>query len=296
MQVSCVAARYAEACDCGSVPDMQLGERPQQASFTGVRLYPSKPDPRTTVQALDRGLSVLAAISDADKPCGVSEIAHAVGMTRTAARRFILTLEYLGYAASQAQGYVLQPRVLELGEAYLSSQPMAEMARPHLKELATEVAETVSLTVLHQGLVTYVDRVQAARILAINIVVGSRIPAYATATGRVLLAGLEESDLDAYLSALQARCYTENTETNVGEIRKKVLQARKQGWFLADQQFRSGICSLAVPVQNDRGATLAAVNISASASRITEEALKSQFLQPLRQTADKISISLAGSI
>lgn len=258
-----------------------------------MQMCASKPDFGSNVRALDRGLKVLAAISDADRPCGVTEIADAVGMTRTAARRFILTLEHLGYVAFQGQGYVLQPRVLELGEAYLSNQPLVAAAHPHLEELAAEVAETVSLTVLHQGLVTYVDRVQATRILAINIVVGSRVPAHATATGSVLLAGLEEPALDAYLSALQAQCCTKNTETDVGQIRQKVLEARNQGWFLADQQFRSGIRSLAVPIKDSRDATLAAINISASASRITGKDLKKQYLEPLRGTAEKI-VAAAG--
>ncbi|NMR32113.1 IclR family transcriptional regulator domain-containing protein [Crystallibacter degradans] len=273
---------------------MEPDEKRSQAGFAQARTNLSNSDPGSSVKALDRGLKVLAAISDAGRPSSVSEIALAVGMTRTAARRFILTLEHLGYVASQGQGYVLQPRVLELGEAYLSSQPLAAAAHPHLKELAAAVAETVSLTVLHQGLVTYVDRVQASRILSINIVVGSRVPAYATATGRVLLAGLEEAALVSYFSALQAQCYTANTETDAGEIRKKVFEARDQGWFLADQQFRSGIRSLAVPVKDGRGATLAAINISASASRVTAEDLKNQYLEPLRQTAEEIAAAVTG--
>lgn len=276
--------------ECAKVPVMQSVDLPPQTLSADV----STGGAHTNVKALDRGLKVLTAISDSSGPFSVSEVAQAVGMTRTAARRFLLTLEHLGYVALQGHGYVLQPRVLELGEAYLSNYRLGAVAHPFLEELAAAAAETVSLTVLHQGLVTYVDRVQASRILAINIVIGSRVPAYATATGTVLLAGLEEGALEGYLSALRTFDHTEGAaETSVTEIRNNVFEARRQGWFLADQQLRSGIRSLAAPVADGQDRTIAAINISASASRVDMEELKSQYLEPLRETAEKVSAAAA---
>ena len=245
------------------------------------------------VEALARGLSVLKAFSNQDRTLSVSDVAELVGITRTAARRFVLTLEYLGYLSFDASGYSLRPAVLELGDAYLLSHKLPAVAHPHLASLVQQVGETASLTVLHQGRVIYVDRVHADRVLTVNIIIGTSLPAYATATGRVLLSGLTDAALDEYLESLVPESLTDNTAIDVEEIRKRIAAAREHGWSLADQELTEGLRSIAVPVRNADGTIIAAVNVSAHATRVSAEALRATVLPHVERAAAGIADSIA---
>ncbi|MFH5878773.1 IclR family transcriptional regulator C-terminal domain-containing protein [Arthrobacter sp. NA-172] len=247
------------------------------------------------VEALARGLSVLKAFSNQDRPLSVTDVAELVGITRTAARRFVLTLEYLGYLSFDASGYSLRPAVLELGDAYLLSHKLPTIAHPHLASLVQAVGETASLTVLHQGRVIYVDRVHADRVLTVNIIIGTSLPAYATATGRVLLSGLPDAQLNDYLESLVPESLTENTTMNIGEIRKRIAAAGEHGWSLADQELTEGLRSIAVPVRNAAGGILAAVNVSAHATRMSTEALRTTVLPQVERAAAGIADDIAAA-
>src|SRR5512139_1746855 len=147
------------------------------------------------VQSLERGLAVIRAF-DRDHPeLTLSEVATATGVTRAAARRFLLTLAELGYVRSDGRLFALTPRVLELGYAYLSSMSLPEVAEPHLEALVATVNESSSVSVLDGTDVVYVARVPTSRIMTVSISVGTRFPAYATSMGRVLLAGLDDAEL-----------------------------------------------------------------------------------------------------
>jgi IclR family pca regulon transcriptional regulator len=245
------------------------------------------------VEALARGLSVLKAFSTQDRPLSVSDVAELVGITRTAARRFILTLEYLGYLSFDANGYSLRPAVLEVGDSYLLSHKLLSVAHPHLASLVQEVGETASLTVLHQGRVIYIDRVHADRVLTVNIIIGTSLPAYATATGRVLLSGLTDEVLDEYLESLVPESLTDNTAIDREEIRKRISAAREHGWSLADQELTEGLRSIAVPVRDADGGIVAAVNVSAHATRVSAESLRATVLPRLLTAAAAIGNDLA---
>src|SRR3954453_58835 len=152
------------------------------------------------VQSLERGLAVIRAFGTEDPELTLSDVARRTGLTRAAARRFLLTLADLGYVRSDGKRFALTPRVLELGYAYLSSLSLPEIAEPHLERLAAAVRESSSVSILDGDEIVYVGRVPTSRIMRVSITVGTRFPAYATSIGRVLLAGLSEDDLDAYLA------------------------------------------------------------------------------------------------
>jgi IclR family pca regulon transcriptional regulator len=260
---------------------------------TASRRQKNDPD---HVEALARGLSVLKAFSNQDRPLSVSDVAELVGITRTAARRFILTLEYLGYLSFDASGYSLRPAVLEVGDAYLLSHKLLTVAHPHLASLVREVGETASLTVLHQGRVIYIDRVHADRVLTVNIIIGTSLPAYATATGRILLSGLADAVLDEYLESLVPESLTDNTAIDREEIRNRITAARQHGWSLADQELTEGLRSIAVPVRDAGGAIIAAVNVSAHATRVSAESLRATVLPRLQSAAAGIADDLSDGI
>jgi IclR family pca regulon transcriptional regulator len=238
-------------------------------------------------------LSVLKVFNTQDRPLSVTEVADLVGIPRTAVRRFILTLEHLGYISFNARGYSLRPAVLELGDAYLRSHTLPEVAHPHLDALVHEIGETASLTVLHRSKVIYIDRVHADRVLTVNIIIGTSVPAYATATGRVLLAGLDDETVDKYLKTISPESLTERTAVERSEIKRRVAVARESGWSLADQELTPGLRSIAVPVQGPDGQVIAAINVSAAASRVSAEALRTSILPKLQKAGACVARDLA---
>src|SRR5215831_17527536 len=181
------------------------------------------------VQSLDRGLAVIRAFGPERERLSLSEVARATGLTRAAARRFLLTLVKLGYVRSDGREFSLRPKVLELGYAYLSGLALPEVAMPHLEELSAKVRESSSISVLDGHNIVYVARVATKRIMTVAISVGTRFPAYAASMGRVLLAGLSPEELDQYLAEATFEAFTELTVTDPDRLREIIGEVRRQG-------------------------------------------------------------------
>jgi len=254
------------------------------------------------VQSLERGLAVIRAFGPDDPALTLSDVARRTNLTRAAARRFLLTLVDLGYVRSDGKLFALTPRVLELGYAYLSSLSLPEIAEPHLERLAAEVRESSSVSVLDGDEIVYVGRVPTSRIMRVSINVGTRFPAYATSMGRVLLAALSEDELDAYLARAEIHPLTPRAIATPEALRKELATIRAQGWALVDQELEEGLRSVAVPIRDRDGEVVAAVNVSAHASRATKDVVRKTLLPPLLETASRIEADLrvgaraAGSI
>jgi IclR family pca regulon transcriptional regulator len=244
------------------------------------------------VQSLERGLSVIRAFDHEHPELTLSEVAAQTGVTRAVARRFLLTLAALGYVRSDGRFFSLTAKVLELGYAYLSSLSLPEVAEPHLEALVGEVNESSSVSVLDGHDVVYVARVPVSRIMTVSISVGTRFPAYATSMGRVLLAGLPEPDLAAYLSAVRLEPLTARTVSSVAALRGELARVRTQGWSLVNQELEEGLRALAVPVRDRSGTVVAAVNVSAHASRTSLEAMRRDLLPPLLKAAARVEADL----
>ena len=243
------------------------------------------------VQSLERGLLVIRALN-APEPRALSDVARATSISRAAARRFLLTLEQLGYVRQTSGRFALTPRVLELGYAYLSSLTLPEVAQPHLQRLVEQVQESSSVSVLDGDDVVYVARVPTRRIMSVTISVGTRFPAYATSMGRVLLAGLPDDEVDATLARADLRKLTARTITSVDDLRDEIERVRRQGYAIVDEELEAGLRSIAAPVRDAAGAVSAAVNLSAQASRTTVADMKRRLLPRLRETAAAIERDL----
>ena len=187
----------------------------------------------------------------------LSEVAAATGVTRATARRFLLTLVRLGYVRTDGRFFSLTPRVLELGYAYLSSLSLPEVAEPHLEALVAEVNESSSVSVLDGDDVVYVARVPVSRIMTVAISVGTRFPAYATSMGRVLLAGLSRTELEAYLAMVTLERLTARTVATVGGLRAELAKVRSQGFALVDQELEEGLRAVAAPIRDRSGRVVA---------------------------------------
>jgi IclR family pca regulon transcriptional regulator len=245
------------------------------------------------VQSLERGLAVIRAF-DAQRPeLTLSEVARHCDLTRAAARRFLLTLADLGYVRTDGRLFKLTPRVLELGYAYLSSLSLPEVAAPHLERLVAEVHESSSMSVLDGDSIIYVARVPTARIMTVAINVGTRFPAYATSMGRVLLAGLPDADREAYLARVKLEPLAPRTIVSVDALDAELDRVRAQGWSIVDQELEEGLRSVAAPVRDRAGATVAAINVSVHASRTTLDEIRRGLVPPLRAAAAAIERDLA---
>ena len=241
------------------------------------------------VQSFARGLEVIRSFSARAPQQTLSEVAARSGLSRAGARRILLTLQTLGYVSSEGKYFSLTPRILDLGFAYLSSMPIWNLAEPAMEALAEKVKESRSAAVLDGTDIVYVLRVSTHKIMSITLGVGSRLPAYCTSMGRVLLAGLPEDQAMACLQASRPAALTRHTLTDLDALRLKITQTRKQGWCLVNQELEEGLMALAAPVHDRSGRTIAALNISGQANRTSAKVMQETMLPPLLAAAQTIS-------
>lgn len=246
------------------------------------------------VQSLERGLAVIRAFDETRPELTLSDVARATGLTRAAARRFLLTLIDLGYVRTDGRLFALRPRILELGYAYLSSLSLPEVAQPHMEELVAKVHESCSVSVLDGTDVVYVARVPTRRIMTVAISVGTRFPAFATSMGRVLLAAQPNDRIEAYLASGVIQQYTDFTVTDADKLRAVLAKTRTQGYCLVDQELEKGLRSIAVPIHDADGTVIAAMNVSLHVSGGTAEEIRRDVLPQLRATAAEIEQDLRG--
>lgn len=241
------------------------------------------------VQSIARGFAVIKAFSGKADSLTITDVAQRTTLSRAAARRFLLTLKELGYVAHQEGGFRLTPRVLDLGFTFLSTMKLPDVAQPVMEDIVSKVHESCSIAVLDGSDIVYVARVPAKRIMSIALAVGARLEAYPTSMGRVLLAGLEPEGLDRYFSMVTLRPITKWTITNMAKLRRVIEQVREQGWALVDQEVELGLRSVAAPIRDRSGRTIAAINISSHVSRVNLKDMRIRHLSLVIQAAAQIS-------
>ena len=241
------------------------------------------------VQSFARGLDVIRAFDGRLRALTLTEAAEITGLTRAGARRILLTLEHLGYVKRDGRSFSLTARILSLGFPYLTSLPFWNFAEPVMEGLVQRIHESSSAAVLDGTEIVYVLRVPTQKIMAINLSIGSRLPAFCTSMGRVLLAGLDPHEATAILRASDLRAQTPRTETRLSRLKAIVDETRAKGWALVDQELEEGLISMAVPIVDAQGRTIAALNVSGQANRTPARAMQRQFLAPLQDAAERIS-------
>ncbi|MET8980558.1 IclR family transcriptional regulator C-terminal domain-containing protein [Streptomyces sp. NPDC004539] len=250
---------------------------------------------RGFVESLARGLSVLTAFGEGRAELSLSEVAKATGLSRATARRALITLRHLGFVrlGSDPRDFVLTPRVLDLGFPLLSRVTLAQIAQPHLEELAARVQEPVSLGVLAEGgEVQYTARVAARHVMSVELGVGTRLPAWVTSLGRVLLADLPDPERELAEPG-ELRAYTVRTVTDPAVLRDVLDGVRAKGFALVDEELEDGLRSVAVPVRGRDGRAAGAVSVSTHVARRSVEECVSVVLPELADAAGRISEELA---
>ena len=256
-----------------------------------IDLLPNGEEDPDFVRALARGLTVLEAF-DADRPSmTLSEVAARVGLTRGSTRRLLLTLAQLGYVGVDGSSFSLRPRVLRLGYGYLSALPVWTAARPVVEAVAAETGESCSVSVLDGTDIVYVVRAAARRIVNDYLAIGTRLPAYATSMGKVLLAALPEPELRRYLDSTRMERLTATTLADGRALLRALEETRRRGWAVNDEEIEPGLRSIAVGIPGGKGPA-AAINVSVRASLVPVEALQ-DYLPPLRRAAQSIGELLA---
>lgn len=256
---------------------------------TPVSGYAGDPD---YMQSLARGLEVIRAFEHARPTLSITEVARLTNISRAAARRCLYTLAELGYVAGSDGIYELTPRILSLGYAYLSAMPLARIAQPVLERVSDRLHESCSIAVLDGDEIVYVARAATQRILSIGLGVGSRLPAYCTSMGRMLLAYLSDSDLDAYLARVHLERHTPHTITDRSVLRKELQRVRTSGYVVVDQELEMGLRSIAVPVKQPDGRAVASINVGAHAARADRQMMVKTYLPVLLEAASEIGLAV----
>ena len=245
------------------------------------------------VQSLARGLNVIRAF-DADHPyLSQAQLAERTGLARAVVRRSLITLQHLGYVDTRGRQFHLTPRVLELGFGYLSASRLPELALPSMEQLVRGVKESCSLSVLDGEQIVYVARVPVSRIMTVALGVGARLPAFAASMGRVLLAGLPDAQLDAWLARARFTAITPHTLNTAKALKAEVLKVRRQGFALVSRELELGLVSVAVPIRGRGGEVLAGLNVSMQFHRDSHQIALRSVLPALRKAQAEIERILA---
>jgi IclR family pca regulon transcriptional regulator len=246
----------------------------------------------TGLQSLERGLTVVAAFSREHPRMTLSEVARMTDLSPATARRILLTLEELGFVRCEGRRFSLTPRVLSLGWSYLSSLDLWEIAQPVMQDVAAQAGETCTAATLDLPDIVAVARATPRRILTMNLQVGGRLPAHATAMGRVLLADLPRPELDAFLATAALAPLTERTIREPAALRRELGRVRCQGWALVDEELEIGLRSVAAPVRGADGRVFAALNLCTSSGRVSATEVRERLLPALLDGAQEISAAL----
>ena len=240
------------------------------------------------VQSLARGLQVLRAFDRELPSASLSEVAERTDLSRAVVRRSLLTLQHLGYVGSRGRSFFLTPRVLELGYSYLTSLDLTGLAQQSMDQLAQRVSESCSLAVLDGTDIVYVLRVPVRRVMSLTLGVGTRLPAYGTSMGRVLLAQLPPAALEHYLATARLVARTGHTSVSPARLRKILAETRAQGYAMIDQELEVGLRSIAVPIRDLRGQVVASINVGAHAARVSLDEMRERFLPALQHCAAEL--------
>lgn len=241
------------------------------------------------IQSLERGLAVINSFARERRAQTLSEVAQHTGLTRATARRVLLTLAELGYVQQDSRSFTLTPKVLDLGYSFLSSFRVVELAQQPMERLVEEVRESSSMSVLDGSEIVYVARVPTSRIMTVALALGSRLPAYPTSMGRVLLAGRPDEEIEDYIAGTVLQRLTSHTVTDPEEFRAILRQVRSQGYALVDQELEEGVRSIAAPITNADGEVIAALNVSCHAARVSVAQMRKELRPRLLATAAQVS-------
>jgi IclR family transcriptional regulator, pca regulon regulatory protein len=249
-------------------------------------------DDKEFMATLAKGLAVLGTFDKARPAMTLSQAAQATGLSRATARRILRTLTELGYVLQNGRQFSLSSGILKLGFAYLATQNWIEQASPLMRQLGEQFHESCSAAILQGSEIVYVARFPAGRIMSVTLAVGTRLPAFHTALGRIQLGFLDEAEVWCRLKSLRVEAYTPSTITDIQALFDRVREDHAQGFSIVDEELERGLRAIAVPIVDRDGQTVAALNLSTHSTRTTRNEMRDRFLPSLRAVAEQISASV----
>ncbi|WP_404991555.1 IclR family transcriptional regulator C-terminal domain-containing protein [Cupriavidus pauculus] len=253
---------------------------------------PEAPKKEELLDSLTKGLALLRLYATGVERLTMQDVAEQLDVTRAAARRLLLTLAHNGYVAQQGRQFVLTPKVMDLGYAYFASMNLPQLARPYLQALCAEVGESCSIGMLDRESVVLVAREEPSQLLRVDMAIGRRMPAYAHSLGRVLLAGLDDDALAAYLKGAELRKLTPFTIDSRPALARKLAQVRQDGYCTLISELADGFAGISVPLRDQSGKVVAGLGISMVLGSRDAARLESHLLPPLQRAAVKIETIL----
>ena len=237
------------------------------------------------VGSLDKGLAVMEILTARPAGMTLTEMAEEAGLTRAGARRFLLTLVASGYAVQDGRQFRLSPKLLTLARAWVGESSLWTFAEPFMKRVSAALNESCSAAVLSDQDVVYVARVGSTRILSVVLHVCTRLPAWCTSMGRVLAAGLDDASLDAFVARANPSALTSKSLTTREALADAIGAARRDGFAIVDEELELGLRSIAVPIRDRAGRTVAAINVSTQAARFSVAEMRREILPRLKEAA-----------
>jgi IclR family transcriptional regulator, pca regulon regulatory protein len=263
---------------------------PKPTPASTLDVYTGDPNFMTS---LARGLLVIQAFSQQHPQMTISQLSVKTGLSRAAVRRCLYTLTKLGFAgAEDGSRYALRPRMLSLSNTYTASSSLSSSAQPILERMSKNLHESFSVATLDGDDIVYIARTTVSRVMSVDLHIGSRLPAYCTSMGRVLLAYLSSEQLEQYLARVVLTSHTSRTVNSVDKLRLSLRNVRRNGYALVDQELEVGLRSLAVPVYSPTGRVVATINLSGNAPRMPVFDMQTRFLPHLRAAANELSAYL----
>ena len=243
--------------------------------------------------SLARGLLVIQSFTPQTPQMSIAQLATKTGISRAAVRRCLYTLTKLGFAgAEEGSRYALRPHMLALSNSYSTSNSLSTSAQPILERMSAALHESFSVATLDGDEIVYIARSTVSRVMSDDLHIGSRLPAYCTSIGRVLLAYMPAEQLEQYLARVVLIPHTTRTVSSVDKLRTALRNVRRHGYAVVDQEYEVGLRSLAVPVYSPTGRVVATVNLSGSAPRMSLYEMQTRFLPHLRNAATELGAFL----
>lgn len=243
---------------------------------------------RDHVGSFARGLGVMEILAAHPAGLTLTEMADEAGLTRAGARRFLLTLVASGYAVQEGRRFLLSPRLISVARTWLSGSSLWSFAEPFMRDVSQRLNESCSAAILADEDVVYVARVAGRRILSVALHVGTRLPAYCTSMGRVLLSGLPPRELETFLARASIRANTPKTVTSRTKLAELIGKAAADGYAIVDEELEPGLRSIAVPVRDRAGGIVAAINVSTQSARFSVAQMEREILPHLKAAAEAI--------
>lgn len=244
---------------------------------------------RDLVAGLGKGLAIIEMFNETRRRMTISEAASLAGLTRAAARRYLLSLVHLGYAEFDGKFFSLTPRVMRLGHAYLAMTPLAKLLQPFVDSIARQANDPSMAAILDDTDIVCIAQATPSRLVFSSLSIGSRLPAYSTALGRVMLAYATIDWLATYWQSARFEARTPKSLCTRAEIERELTLVRNQGYAVVDEEVELGLRTIAVPIRNTRGIVIAALNVAVHASRIPVEEMPQRLLPLMAPAQEALS-------